>query len=362
MSIEPASRLARRLPWEQADLVEGTEALLWPAGDERAADREELPEPSAAVHAVLSWVRPKVLRFETPSPEPLAELLLVSTQAVDGPAQFVVRKSYQLGNTAVCDPPRRIQIVDRRDLFRVPVAVAATVGSAGETWSCFTLDCSVGGVRICPADTLTVGTEVEVTLELDVGATVVLPGVVRHCHPIVVAKASPAGGGGANGTHGGAANGRTPGPFAAGLQFLEVPAEVERQLSQFVGRHQRRLMPRVRAMVPLEYCSHGRQRYIEAFATEMSPGDVVLALYEHHVPGDRMEVRFRLGRKDYHFKACTVACHQTGGEDGEPLRYIARACLDLAADAVEAEFRNSLRDMAVDGVSRRASARPQRYY
>ena len=88
--------------------MEGTEALLWPATSDAAAEAEELPDRSEACRAVLSWVRPKVLRFEIESPpRALPELLLVSTLAVGGPAQFVVRKTYQISTTVACDPPRQ---------------------------------------------------------------------------------------------------------------------------------------------------------------------------------------------------------------------------------------------------------------
>ncbi|HXR22688.1 MAG TPA: hypothetical protein VN786_09040, partial [Acidimicrobiales bacterium] len=61
---QTAPRLARRLAWADADLVEGTEALLWPASGLADGEAEELPDRSEASRAVLSWVRPKVLRFE----------------------------------------------------------------------------------------------------------------------------------------------------------------------------------------------------------------------------------------------------------------------------------------------------------
>ena len=109
--------------WAPGLLVEGTEALLWPAEDGVAAAAMPLPDPDEAVRAILSWVRPKVLRFQmTVAPQGFPELVLVSTQAASGPAQFVVHKSYQITTTVVCDPPDEVHIVERRDLFRVPVA------------------------------------------------------------------------------------------------------------------------------------------------------------------------------------------------------------------------------------------------
>ena len=157
---------------------------MWPASGLADGEAEELPDRSEACRAVLSWVRPKVLRFEIePPPRALPELLLVSTLAVGGPAQFVVRKTYQISTTVACDPPAKITIVERRDLFRIPVAARVTVESASGTWSLYSVDCSVGGIRICPPNPIEVGAEVEVKVELGAGNEIILPAVVRHCRP-----------------------------------------------------------------------------------------------------------------------------------------------------------------------------------
>ena len=158
---QTAPRLARRLAWADADIVEGTEALLWPASSEADGDAEELPDRSEACRAVLSWVRPKVLRFEIESPpRALPELLLVSTLAIGGPAQFVARKTYQISTTVACDPPTNITIVERRDLFRLPVAARVTLESESGTWSLYSVHCSVGGIRICAPNPIEVVAEV----------------------------------------------------------------------------------------------------------------------------------------------------------------------------------------------------------
>ncbi len=143
--------LVRKQAWTEAHLVEGTEALLWPAEDVDAAGATELPDPADAVRAILSWVRPKVLRFKmTVAPQGLPDLILVSTRAVSGPARFVARKSYQISTYVVCDPPDEVHIVERRDLFRVPVATRVTVTTPGGQWDVFSMDFSPGGMRACP--------------------------------------------------------------------------------------------------------------------------------------------------------------------------------------------------------------------
>jgi len=343
-TTELAHRPARRIPWAEAELVEGTEALLWAAGTPLDADHDELPDPVKATPAVLSWVRSKVLRFETGSPEPLPELLLVSTLAVGGPAQFVARKQYQVSRTAVCDPPRYIRIVERRDLFRVPVATRVKVGLPSGNWALYSMDCSLGGLRICPPQPLAVGTEIEVTVELAGGNEVTLLAVVRHCRPYE----RPGRPSGARDRAGAGVQ-----LSMAGLQFVDLPADVERHLAQFVGYHQRRLMPRVQAVVPMEYRSHGHRQFIEAFAVEVSPGDVVFLAHEAHQPGDMVELKLRLGRQDYKFNSCALSCGLTTEDEGVARRHMVKASLEDGGDAREAPFRKAVRDLAVEKVSSR---------
>ncbi len=345
---QTAPRLARRFAWADADLVEGTEALLWPAFTVADGEAEELPDRSEACRAVLSWVRPKVLRFEIESPpRALPELLLVSTLAVGGPAQFVVRKTYQISTTVACDPPPNITIVERRDLFRIPIAARVTVESASGTWSLYSMDCSVGGIRICPPKPIEVGAEVEVKVELGAGNEIVLLAVVRHCRPYPPDARS------AQATAHGGFDADLNSSSVAGLQFVRVPGDAERHLSQFVGRHQRRLMPRVHAVVPLEYRSHGAKRFLEAFANELSPGDLVLMARQAHLPGERLELKLRLSRQHFTFDASAVSCETTVEDDGRTVRHFVKVSLDDAGAAVETKFRKAVRELSIDRFSSR---------
>ena len=114
----------------------------------------------------------------------------------------------------------------------------------------------------------------------------------------------------------------------AGLQFVRVPSDAERHLSQFVGRHQRRLMPRVQAVVPLEYRSHGDRRFLEAFANEVSPGDLVLMARQAHLPGERLELKVRLSRQDFTFNAAAVSCETTVEDEGKTVRHFVKLSFD----------------------------------
>lgn len=325
MGTELASRLMRGFAWPDVELVEGTEAVLWPADGPEAALAEDLPPADQGALAVLSWARAKVLRFETASPEPLPTTLLVSTLAVGGPARFVVHKSYQVGATAVCDPPSEVMVVERRDLFRVPVVTDVSLSFHGGSFPGFTLDCSIGGLRAVVPRSVPVGNEVEVELALGPGKLATLPATARHC--------------------------RVGTPAVVGLQFERVSADMERQLSQFVGFHQRRLMPRVKAVVPVEYSSHGRP-FIEAFASDVSPGDVCISAFEAHLPGEPVEVRVFLARRQHSFRAHVLSSEMIV-EEGAPTRHVLRLSFGEADVDAETQFRKAVRELAIDRVSRR---------
>ncbi len=346
--------VVRRVAWEQTRLVEGTEAVLWPAG-EVLDEPGPLPSAQEGERAVLSWARPKVLRFETATPRPLGELLLVSTLAVGGPVRFVVRKSYQRGNTAVCEPPGMVLMMERRTLFRVAVSTDVGMGlGEGRRWSVRSLDVSVGGMRVCLPDALEVGQEVALEPVLLNGAVVEALAVVRHCRPylaqtVEVGSRPP----GAFGT-------RRPSPptppspkscnYTAGLEFVALTGDAERRLTQFVGHHQRRLMPCVHAVTALEYRSPGRS-FVEAFGTDVSPGDLVFKAYEGHVPGEELELRVRLGRQLHHFRTSVLASELVPEEGGAPRRYRVRVSLDVYRGQDEAQFRQAVKELAIERLS-----------
>jgi c-di-GMP-binding flagellar brake protein YcgR len=340
LSSQSPPHLVRRQAWGEVQLVEGTEALMWPAQDEEDAATEELPDPGEAVRTILSWVRPRVLRFQmTTPPQALPELVLVSTRAVSGPVRFVVHKSYQISTTVVCDPPDEVHIVERRDLFRVPVAARVTVAAAAGQWALYSTDFSLGGLRICPPALLEVGTEVDLTVELGPGQVFAIPAVVRHSQPYVLRPdASPARPG--------------PGcdacPSQVGLQFLRLPLGAERHLAQFVARHQRRLMPRVKTLLTAQYRCESRRQFVEALVNEVSPGEVMLVAHEDHVPGDWLELKLRLGARDYNFGAHAVSCKTVVVGSDSRTRHLVAASLDEGDEAAEARFRIAVRDLALE--------------
>ena len=345
MTTELDRRPVRKLQWVARGTGGGYRSHDL-AGRECGRGRRGRPARPGRRHAGRLVVgRFRVLRFETASPEPLPELLLVSTLSVGGPAQFVVRKSYQVGTTAVCEPPRYIRMVERRDLFRIPVATRVKIASGADDWSLFSVDCSLGGLRICPPEPLEVGTELDVQVQLVNGNEVTVRAVVRHCRPYGKPGPPTARDGKAESSH----------LSIVGVEFLHPAGDVERRLSQFIGYHQRRLMPRVRAVTPLEYRSHGHRQFLEAFSTELSPGDAMFLSPEAHAPGDSMELKLRLRKKDYRFDACTLSCDLSPDEEGAPRRYVVRVFFADGGDAAEAQFRQAVRDLAVEKMASRSA-------
>lgn len=344
MSMQTVPRLVRRLAWAQAELVEGCEALLWPATGPEAAE-EELPDRSRAFRAVVSWVRPQIIRFETAAPEPLPQVMLVSALAVGGPAQFVVRKTYQVGNTAAYEPPAGIYVVERREFFRAPVAVRLGVEAPGLSWSGRSLDLSQGGLRFCLPAAVEVGTELTVTVGLQAGRTVALAAVVRHSRPYFARKGRVKPGEPVPGT-------TDASPSVVGVQFLNVAYEAERRLNDFLSRHQRRLVPRLSARIWVEYCPEGRVYYLEALGSELSPGDLVFQTRKPYLPGARMKVKVHLGRKEFEMDATLIDCRTTVKDDGT-FQHEVKASFDDCGPAQEPQFRKAVRDLVMEMAARR---------
>jgi c-di-GMP-binding flagellar brake protein YcgR len=300
----------------------------------------ELPDPGEAVRAILSWVRPRILRFKmTTPPQALPELILVSTRAGGGPARFVAHKSYQISTYVVCDPPDEVHIVERRDLFRVPVATRVTVAAPSGEWALFSTDFSPGGMRICPPAPLEIGTEVDLAVELEPGQVLAITAVVRHCQPY-------AGTGDAPGAR--PQSDQDGCPSHVGLQFLNLSARAERQLAQFVAHHQRRLMPRVKTLLTVQYRCESHRQFVEALGNEVSPGDIVFVAHEGHLPGDRLELRLRLGPRNYNFEAHAVSCKTAVVGNDNRVRHVVAASLDECGDGAEAHFRTAVRDLALE--------------
>jgi len=320
--------LERRFPWAPRHLVEGTDALLWPASA-AGLDASGAPaahtaiDPGEAWPAVLSWVRSRVVRFELlPPPRPVPEVVLASTMAVEGPVRFVARRAYQVGRTVACDPPEELLVAERRDLFRLAVAAPVTIGSPAGRWATYCVDLSLGGLRVPVPSPLAAGTEVGVTLGLGRGEAVAIGAVVRHCE-------------GAGGI------------VLAGVEFQAMSPRTEQRLCYFVGSHQRRLLPRAQVGAVVDYWPEGGGRHREAPARELSPGDVAFVVREARPVGERLGLHLRLNRHDYDFGATVVSCGPALGP-GDADHYLVRASLDEMSEEAQGRFRRAVREAAIE--------------
>lgn len=323
MSDGAVPPIVRRVAWEGVGLVEGTESVLWPARSEDDVSDGRLPPASEGSPAVLSMVRATELRFETASTQPFPDLLLVSTLAVGGPAHFVVRKSHQVGAAVACDPPSDVYLVERREQFRVTVAAPLFMLVGPNNFSAHTLDCSAAGVRSYLPLPVEVGDEALLDLDLGEGERLRLIAAARHCFRFDEAT------------------------WVAGFEFTSVPPSGRRQISHFLALQERRLIPRVRALTLVEYRSDGQEGFYGALASELSPGDVTVALYEARPPGNGVELRVRLHRQDFVFTGRVVACNPVVEAGQMTVRYNLRVCLDAAPGAVEDQWRKALRQLAL---------------
>jgi c-di-GMP-binding flagellar brake protein YcgR len=275
----------------------------------------------------------------TVAPQGFPDLVLVSTQATSGPAQFVVHKSYQITTTVVCDPPDEVHIVERRDLFRVPVATPVTLTTPSGQHAAYSMDISTGGVRVCSPEPFQVGAEVDLSIDLGGDQVVVSAGVVRHSEAFAgtgSAQAPPRPGG------------HDVCPSQVGFQFTHLTSRAERQLAQFVARHQRRLMPRVKTFLTAQYSCERRPLFVDAPVTEVSPGEIVLVAREAHLPGEPLGLRLRVGGRAYSFGARVVSYKSELMDDGERIRHLVVASLPEGEDIAEERFRIAVRDLALE--------------
>ncbi len=107
-------------------------------------------------------------------------------------------------------------------------------------------------------------------------------------------------------------------------------------------------MPRVKTLLTVYYRCESRRQFVEALGNEVSPGDLVFVAYEDHLPGDRLELKVRLGPRNYDFEGRVVSCKTGVVGANDQVRHLVVAALDESGDVAEAQFRSAVRDLALE--------------
>lgn len=213
--------------------------------------------------------------------------------------------------------PGRSLALNRRSLFRVPVALPVEIAvSPGQTDTVrtTTLDISESGIRTLLPSRLDEDLIVRLALHLSDDEVIVVPAQVRHWVRVT--------------------NG-----YATGLAFAQLSAGDAKLLAQAIARHQRRLRPEVSTSLLVHFTPSSTNRSYPATTIAISPGAVAVHTLDHLELGDRLSLSLRTGHQSFVLGA-SVVDHQLTEE-----RIRGVLALDVLGRSDESRLRSALDDL-----------------
>lgn len=213
--------------------------------------------------------------------------------------------------------PRRMLAINRRSLFRVPVALPIDISlsaKGSDALRSTTLDISQGGLRVLVPSRLDEDLRVRVSLHLSEDEVVSAHATVRHCVR------------GANG-------------YATGLSFGVLAGADARTVAQAMARHQRRLQPQVHHSLLVHWTSPSSARSQAASTVAISPGAVAVHTQEDLELGDRLSLEMATPHQKFTL-GVTVVDRQRSEERNRGL-----LAIDVLAPAEEKQLRAALHDL-----------------
>lgn len=217
--------------------------------------------------------------------------------------------------------PRRVLAINRRSLFRVPVALPVEIGLTRKEEDALrstTLDISQGGARVLLPSRLDEDFRVRLRLHLSDDVVISTNATVRHCKK------------GANG-------------YATGLNFGVLNSADSRALSQAMARHQRRLQPQVHASLIIHWTSEKSNRSHPATTVAISPGAIAMHTQDDLDLGDRLAVHLRTPSQQFAIDT-TVVDHVRVEERNRSL-----LAVDILGQSEEKQLRAALQEMQDEG-------------
>lgn len=216
--------------------------------------------------------------------------------------------------------PRRLLAINRRSLFRVPVALPVDIAltrKEGDALRSTTLDISQGGARVLVPSRLEEELRIRLSLHLSDDVVISTNATVRHCKK------------GANG-------------FATGLHFGVLTGADPRHLAQAIARHQRRLQPQVHSSLLIHWTSPKSSRSHPATTVAISPGAMAIHTQDDLELGDHLSVHLRTPTQDFNLGA-TVVDHARVDERNRTL-----LAIDVLGQTEEKQLRAALQEMEDD--------------
>lgn len=213
--------------------------------------------------------------------------------------------------------PRRMLAINRRSLFRVPVALPIDIfltRKDDDPLRSTTLDISQGGARILVPSRLDDDLRVRVALHLSDDDVITTNATVRHCK-------------------------KGPNGYATGLNFGVLTGAAPRILAQAIARHQRRLQPQVHASMLIHWTSPSSIRSHPATTIAISPGAVAIKTLDDLDLGDHLSLHLRTPHQDFTLGA-TVVDQLKADERNQGL-----LAVDILGQAEEKQVRAALQEL-----------------
>ena len=268
-----------------------------------------------------------VLRLEGGSQEEALpdELWAVAVTSY-GPARFRTRVLERADATVSCLAPRAIELAERREFFRVPVALPLTLSS--EFFNKFrttSLDLGPGGLHAHLPDrveALNSGVLLDVAIDVGEVRPLSTPGITAYGQTTELSR-------------------------SVGVKFVRMEPAFVNRLTRMLGQCQRRLLPRVELETEALYRGFGESDPSGAATlTAVSPGVLTLNVPDKIPLTRRVQVNLTLDHQEFDVQGTAVRIEPaTGGS------YRLEVALDEVDPPSESRFRIAVRNLGEESTT-----------
>jgi hypothetical protein len=242
-----------------------------------------------------------------------------------GPARFPTRVLERAGATLSCFVPPDLELAERREFFRVPVAFPLTLSGEFNKFRTISLDLGPGGLQAHLPDRVeTLDSGVLLDVAIDVGEVQPLssPGITAYTRTTELSK-------------------------AVGVKFVRMDPVFVSRLTRILGQCQRRLLPRVELEMAALYAAPGALEPLSAATlTAVSPGVLTLIAPDKIPLAGRVHLNVTLDHREFELQGTAVRIEPAIGAS-----YRLEVALDDVDNASESRFRIAVRNLAEESTT-----------